>query len=205
MLPLTIRTKLELAGGALGLVVILLVLGSLREARQDAAKLKATVATQGQVVTAASKREETRDTQLATTVATLEKAKKAVQTPTQAISALPGVIPLPLPITLNAVPPGLKPGDPGGLPSATIPAADLKPLYDFGVACKEATAALSVCQADRTDDATKLAAVTKERDAAIEAAKGGSKWQRVKRSAKYLGIGIGLGAAAVCASGHCKL
>jgi hypothetical protein len=205
MLPLTLRTKFELAAGVLGLVAILLVADSLREARIEAAKLKATMSTQGAVVAAASKREETRDSQLATTVGTLEKAKKAVQTPTQAISALPSVIPLPLPITLNAVPPGLRPGDPRGLPSATIPAADLKPLYDYGVACKEAIATVSVCQADRTDDAAKLTAVTKERDAAIEAAKGGSKWQRIKRSAKYLGIGVGLGAAAVCATGHCKL
>ncbi len=49
-----------------------------------------------------------------------------------------------------------------------------------------------------------LKAMTAERDTWKAAAKGGSFWQRTKRSAKWLAIGAGAGAVALCGSGHCK-
>jgi len=45
---------------------------------------------------------------------------------------------------------------------------------------------------------------TQERDQWKKAAKGGSFWQRFGRSLKYIAIGAGVGAAAVCGSGHCR-
>ncbi len=36
------------------------------------------------------------------------------------------------------------------------------------------------------------------------AAKGGTTWQRFTKAAKWLAIGVGVGAVAVCGSGHCK-
>lgn len=81
-------------------------------------------------------------------------------------------------------------------PSATavIPAADLKPLYDFTLDCQACQAKLSAAQSDLTDEKTKTAALTKERDDALRVAKGGSAWRRVTRTAKWFLIGAAAGA-----------
>jgi hypothetical protein len=50
----------------------------------------------------------------------------------------------------------------------------------------------------------KLAAMTRERDSAITAAKGGTFWRRFRRNVEWFALGAGAGAAAVCASGHCR-
>jgi hypothetical protein len=89
-------------------------------------------------------------------------------------------------------------------PTAQIPAADLKPLFDFVQDCRSCQAQLAAAKQDSTDNAAKLAAVTKERDAAIITAKGGTFWQRLRRNALWFAIGAGAGAAAVCATGHCR-
>jgi hypothetical protein len=89
-------------------------------------------------------------------------------------------------------------------PSAQIPAADLKPLFDYVQDCRSCQAQLAAAKQDATDNATKLKAVTHERDAAIATAKGGTFWQRLHRNALWFVIGAGAGAAAVCATGHCR-
>src|SRR6202034_846933 len=109
------------------------------------------------------------------------------------LKAIPAVIPLPVPISFEPVAPGAKAAAPGDLPDAVIPAQDLKPLYDFGVACQECNVQLAAAQSDKADAATALAAMTKERDAAVTVAKGGSKWQHIKRAAKWMAIGVGVG------------
>jgi hypothetical protein len=205
---LTIRHKLEIAGTLLALVVIGIIGGSWLAAREDAIRLKATLDAQQAVIADAGKREASRDAALRDSLAAIEDLKKRTQTPTQVIQALPAVLPLPQPITLN-LPAALAQGDPrlaGVQPgqSATIPAADLKPLFDFAAACKECQAKVLVLQQDKADDLVKIGGLVKERDAAVTAAKGGSAFTRIKKAAKWLGIGILAGAAAVCGSGHCK-
>jgi cobalamin biosynthesis Mg chelatase CobN len=79
---------------------------------------------------------------------------------------------------------------------AVLPAADLKPLYDFAMDCKACQAKLTTSQADLTDEKTKTAALTKERDAAVTAAKGGSALRRIARAAKWFAIGAATGAIA---------
>lgn len=198
-----LRTKLEIGGAILALVLIALLVSSAREARKDAAAMKATLASQTKVVAAATKDEEVRDKAVEKTVAALEDTKKRTQTPLQALSGLPTVIPLPIPLIPAPIEQESQGSARQGLPEspgAVIPAGDLKPLYDFGIACQECQAKLDAATKDRADDAVKLAAVTKERDAAIVAAKGGKFWTRVKRSAKWLAIGIGVGAAAAVAA-----
>jgi len=89
-------------------------------------------------------------------------------------------------------------------PSAEIPAADIKPLYDFVQDCRACQAQLSAAKQTASDTALKLTAVTRERDAALTAAKGGSFWLRLRRNAHWLVIGAGISAAALCGSGHCR-
>lgn len=79
---------------------------------------------------------------------------------------------------------------------AQIPAADLKPLYNFAEGCRACQLRLAAAARDRADDAAKLAAVTRERDAAVTAAKGGRFWQRLRRNAEWFAIGAAAGFAA---------
>jgi hypothetical protein len=79
---------------------------------------------------------------------------------------------------------------------AVIPAADLKPLYDFSLDCRACQAKLAAAQADLTDERAKTAVLTHERDEAVRAAKGGSVLRRIARNAKWLAIGAAAGAIA---------
>jgi hypothetical protein len=91
-------------------------------------------------------------------------------------------------------------------PSAQIPAADLKPLFDYVQDCRSCQAQLAAAKQNATDNAAKLTALTRERDAAVATAKGGTFWQRLRRNALWfiIGAGAGAGAAAVCSTGHCR-
>jgi hypothetical protein len=81
-------------------------------------------------------------------------------------------------------------------PAAQIPSVDLKPLFDFVQDCRSCQAQLAAAKQNQADDATKLAALTAERDAAITAAKGGTFWRRLRRNAIWFGVGTAFGAAA---------
>jgi hypothetical protein len=91
------------------------------------------------------------------------------------------------------------PGAPSNLPparAAQIPVADLKPLYDYVQDCRSCQAQLAAANQNQTDDATKIAALSSERDAAITASKGGPFWRRLRRNALWFGVGAAVGAAA---------
>jgi hypothetical protein len=88
--------------------------------------------------------------------------------------------------------PSAKPAEPSGV----IPAADLKPLFDFALDCKACQAKLAAAQADLTDERAKTSVLTRERDEAVRAAKGGSFLRRIARNAKWLAIGAAAGAIA---------
>jgi hypothetical protein len=74
-----------------------------------------------------------------------------------------------------------------------LPAADLKPLYDYTLDCQACQAKLSAAQADLTDERAKSTILTRERDEAVRAAKGGSLLRRVARNTKWLMIGAAAG------------
>jgi hypothetical protein len=100
-------------------------------------------------------------------------------------------------------PEGLEPTQPTTSPTseaapiqAILPAADLKPLYDFALDCKACQAKLAASQADLTDERAKTAVLTRERNEAVQAAKGGSLLRRIARNAKWLAIGAAAGAIA---------
>ncbi len=81
-------------------------------------------------------------------------------------------------------------------PVAQIPSVDLKPLYDYVQDCRACQAQLAAAKQNASDDAAKISALTRERDAAITASKGGAFWRRLRRNAIWFGVGAALGAAA---------
>jgi len=85
-----------------------------------------------------------------------------------------------------------QPGQPAA-PDVRVPAADLKPLFDFVQDCRACQAKLTAAQQDAQDEHAKSDALTKERDAAVKAAKGGGVWTRTVRAAKWLAIGFAVG------------
>jgi len=78
-------------------------------------------------------------------------------------------------------------------PDVRVPAADLKPLFNFVQDCRACQAKLTAAQQDAQDEHAKNDALTKERDAAVKAAKGGGVWTRTVRAAKWLAIGFAVG------------
>ena len=80
--------------------------------------------------------------------------------------------------------------------SAQIPAADLAPLYNYVQDCRACQLQLAAAQQNSADDAAKISALTRERDAAITAANGGSFLRRLRRNAIWLAVGAAAGYAA---------
>jgi hypothetical protein len=217
--------KLILRLGELAVTVILATSLFLawRAERNDRAKLAAQLAVAQQSLTQATDRQQSRDTDLLHTLANLAAQKRQIQTPEQILQALQQQIPLPQPIVLQPTPQpparssnltsapatgaaasesqkpnALKPTAPE--PQTTIPTADLKPLYDFALDCKACQAKLTAAQSDLTDEKSKTATLTKERDEAVRTAKGGSALQRFARAAKWLLIGAAAGTLAARAT-----
>jgi len=95
----------------------------------------------------------------------------------------------------SRVPVGSRSSQPSA-PPAVIPAEDLKPLYDFALDCKACQARLAAAQSDLADEKSKTAALTKERDQALQVARGGSVFRRMRRAAKWFLIGAAAGAVA---------
>jgi len=193
---------LHIIAAAASLLAILLVGDAWRVTRRNSAQLAATLSAQNALITQSAAREQQRNQDLATALASISAEKKRVQTPQQAAAAIPSVLPqLPLPIKIslpNLAPspqppdqasPTNQPTDNHAPASISIPQLDLKPLYDTiqdGRACileRDAT------KKDLADEQSRLASVTRERDAAIVAAHGGNLWSHVKQAAKWFAIG----------------
>lgn len=215
---LTPRVKYELAGGGVALVVIVLVVASWVGAREDAIRAKATVDAQQTLIAAAEKNaknlqdaEAARDQLTAVNVAALQSAAAKQVTPAQMAAWIPKQIQqLPgTPITLNI--PAATAANPTPNAIASIPQADLPALRDQIEKCEECGVKLASAQQDATSKdqrlllaGQQLSAVSIERDAYKQAAKGGPFWSRVKSKAKWFVIGAGIAAGALCGTGHCK-
>jgi hypothetical protein len=173
-----------------------------RADRRDRAQLAADLAAAKQLLAQADARQHDRDAQLVRTLTSIAAEKRNVTTPDQIVREFPQQIPLPSPITLQPAPrsEGEEPGHPAKktpVPTqAVIPAEDLKPLYDFTLDCKVCQAKLAASQGDLADERAKTAVLTRERDEAVRAAKGGSLLRRITRNAKWLAIGAAAGAIA---------
>ena len=182
-----------------------------RDARTQQAALQAELKTTQQALAEATARQATRDAAVNELVVGLKKKEAAVQKPAQVVAALPDLISLPAPITIE--PPQSTQNQTSGKgqaspatapddiqPKVNFPAADLKPLYDFAVDCKTCQAKLGAAQADLADEKLKSQALGRERDDALRAAKGGSVLRRIARAAKWFAIGAAAGAIAAKAA-----
>lgn len=186
---LSLGSKIEIGLCLLVLVLMGIIAGSYISAKRYAVKLQETLKTQNALIADADKREKTRAAELQQSLTELEDLKKKTTTPAAIVRELPSVLPLPLPITIRIPTPAPgAPADAGPPPDAIIPAQDLKPLFDFAVTCEECKKKLAAAVADKADDAVKIAALTKERDEAVTAFNGGSKWTRIKKRAKAFAV-----------------
>jgi hypothetical protein len=84
-----------------------------------------------------------------------------------------------------------QPGTSSG--NAEIPEADLKPLYDFVQDCRACQAQLAAANANLTDEQARSAALARERNVAVTAAKNSGFWRQLKRNTKWLAIGAAVG------------
>ncbi len=194
------------------LTVVLAMFVAWRADRSDRGHLASELAATKQLLAAADARQHDRDARLAETLTALAAQKRTVVTPAQIVRELPREIGLPSPIVLqsaaaNSSVPNQTDKQPSGSATsaheakqsesqAVLPAEDLKPLFDFTIDCKACQARLTAAQTDLTDEKTKTAALTKERDHALQIARGGSPFRRIARAAKWLLIGAAAGAIA---------
>jgi hypothetical protein len=192
------RYWIRLAELVVAFLLAIAVFSSWRADRRDRSQLESELAATKQLLAAADTRQHDRDAQLAQTLATFAAEKRTIVTPAQIIRELPSQIPLPLPLVLQSAP--ATPNSPSPQTNAVIPSEDLKPLYDFTIDCKACQAKLSAAQSDFTDERQKTTALTRERDDALRIARGGSRWRRIGRAAKWLLIGAAAGAAAAKAA-----
>jgi len=196
---------LKIAAVLVALVAIVSVYFAWRAAQHEQAQLKAQLQAAQKALTDADARQQSRNAQLTQILAQFNAKKSTVQSPSQVVKALPDVLPLPTPLTLPpqaallglpATPDGAREPIASPTPKVQLPSEDLKPIYDFAVNCQECQAQLTAVQADLKDEQTKTQALSRERDTALQAARGGSVLRRVVRAAKWFVIGAAAGAVA---------
>ncbi len=130
-------------------------------------------------------------------------------TPTQIAQLVSQLMGLKEPIQITTPLPTSQ--NPNPSPIAQISLEDAPQFKAYVQTCEECKLNLTKTQADLADRAKQaelaqqqIESIKAERDSWKVAAKGGTKWQRFKKAIKYLGIGAGIGAAALCGSGHCR-
>ena len=172
---------------------------------------------QAQIGAQEQARKQTQD-ELKVKLEDIERVKQRVVTVHDVAQALPKFVDLPVPpvevAPLAPVPVPAQPAPNGrsALPDAPptqhsingtiqnglfIPAEDTKSLFDKLADC-------AACQAQTDADRATIADLTRERDSAVRAAKGGGFWRRLLHDSKTLAIGALAGGVLICASGHCK-
>ena len=197
------KTTLHIVVLVAALIAIALLGDAWKSARRDTDQLNTTLASQNAVIEQAQSREKQQDAQLTAALGAIAAQERAVRTPQQAAQAIPSLLPsLPLPISIQT--PNLSAAKPGEtLPSTiTVTQADLMPLYDDLQNCRVNAIQIDTAKKDLADEQARSAALTRERDAAVTAAKGGTFWLRLRRGAKWFAIGVAAGAAAAAVARH---
>jgi len=211
------RAKVELACGILFLVSGLFGFRIWLEEHDDKMKAQASIAAAQKAFDQLAADRQTheaadkaRDDAAAKQIEAMQKLASQIQTPAQIAKWLPQQLPgVPQPITIT-VPPATS-QNPQPDATASIPQVDLPILRDAVEKCREDSLKLSTCRSDLAsrDAQMKMAnaqidQLKNEKSALQTELKGGTFFTRVKRAGKWLVIGAGIGAAAICASGHCK-
>ncbi|MGB7438892.1 MAG: hypothetical protein WBR26_03190 [Candidatus Acidiferrum sp.] len=198
---MSVKHWLQFAAVALGALFIVCVLAAWRSARRQQVQLEQQLKSAQQALQQADARQQARDQAVQQIVGQLQKQQAAVQKPADVLKALPSVLPLPAPLVLDQSAQTSSTSHAAGqtnaetpAPKVDLPIQDLKPLYDAAIQCKECQAELSAAQADLKDEQTKTQALSRERDDALRAVKGGSVLRRVARFAKWFAIGAAAGA-----------
>jgi hypothetical protein len=129
----------------------------------------------------------------------LKEQARRVRTVPQAVAALPQVIQLPSPIVERS-----NPDMPDAPSEVVIPKESVVPLYQHLATCRQNEVLLGTCQANAETLKDEVKLVEQDRDDWKTTAKGGTKWNRLKRGLKWLGIGAATGVTVICGTGHCK-
>jgi hypothetical protein len=198
---------IKIGGIVLAIALIVCLFEAWGADRRDRAQLQSQLAAAQKSLDALTAQQKARDVELQASLAQLTAQEKAVRTPQQALRALPEVLPLPTPLHAQNLLPPASPVPAKGLPNApspkvpvgnpvVIPPEDLKPLYDFALECKACQDRLAATQADLADEQAKNQQLSRERDDALNVARGGSLLHRVGRAAKWFAIGAAAGAFA---------
>lgn len=198
----TYGTPIKAALAILAFAGLCLLGKSWLEQREDRIRLDEELKATKQLIADREKRIEeindtmqARDKELKETLKKVEELKARPATIREIVREIPQYIPLESPPTLT--------------PDATAPEAPLgiwfnepsaQGLRQFYLDCHAKTLKLQPC-ADNADDwkrkeltwAEKEKILEQQRDAAIRAVKGGTKWQRFKKSAKTFGVGVAIG------------
>jgi hypothetical protein len=213
---MSLRLGIQITAMILAVILGVAIVEAWRADRRDRAQLASELASTKKALADADARQRERDSQLAQTLSGLATLKRTIVTPAQIVRDIPREIPLPSPITLQLATPANStvtqlPGESNSnfqaihapeakQQQALIPTEDLKPLYDFAIDCKACQARLAATQSDLSDEKTKTAALTRERDDALRIARGGTVWRRLARAVKWFAIGAAAGAIAAHAS-----
>lgn len=199
---MTPREKIGLAIGAAVLTLLLWMFHSSSvEAEADKAKMEAMLKQQGDVIATLQKSIDQRDAEAKAKNAAIDRQVASAATPAQIASLIQQYVGMQKPITVN-IPTPAPSAD--GKPSPALPDApstlllnqdQAKQLLDFTASCKKCQNDLAKAEGDSADKDKQITAVKAERDAAVIVAKGGTKWQRVKRAGKWVLVGIAIGFA----------
>jgi len=158
-------------------------------------QLRGVIATQTPLLDEASVREHKRDLALDKKLKSIARAKQQIKTPAEALAQIPEFLPpLPEKLTVQLTAPAANDSPPPA--AVTVPQQDLKPLEEYLNDCLACQAQLAAAQADLEDERSKVAALTRERDAALKAARGQGFWHGIRTRAKWFLIGGALGALA---------
>jgi len=215
------RKTLEISGILLAVFLAAMAFHTWLTEHDDHLRLPATIETQKQALAAADTRERDRAVTLKDTLAKIEALKGQAQTPAQILSELPQFLPLPQPSTFTSpqsVPRPARQGTaqsekpacagkngctPPAPRSATTSTANDSPGIESPALHDTSQPARSPRRS--TDNAARLKALTRERDAAVATGKGGTFWQRLHRNALWFVVGADAGAVAVCSTtAHCR-
>jgi hypothetical protein len=213
---LSTRVKVETGIGVVGFIILVIVFWSWLSARDAQVKAEAiqtanekVIAQNDQQIKLLAGQIDQLKADQARQLATLSATFSRAQTPQDILPLVSKIMELQKPVTF--VTPAPTAANPNPQPVAQVPAEDAPQLKAYVQTCEECkiklpamTAQLSASEQQKQLLANDLVQRTQERDQWKTAAKGGTTWQRVLKAGKWIAIGAGAGAAAVCGSGHCK-